>query len=544
MIKIYGKGDTVSNSEYWDGRTTYNGLTQYLKNLNNSIALRDIFNDNNETFAFIESINSSQFVAGGVVRYSFSNEFDIKYTDFFETTINNITRYYVRCSPGIGVNDGFAYINKPATELAVAELAEILLLDPDDDESIEIRYNYASDTFKARINIIVDKRMEVLVFANNNDFENDNQPGYNTGIEMIYEMYNDVNLTKYFDDSIGDDLAKVDLEKTVELTATGTYHWVLTTLGQLELVSSVSTEFEIGNLTIVSLAAGIDSFDNSHTYSGETEVVSGDLIVTGDLTVQGTTTTIDSETVLIEDNIITLNSNQTGTPPPALQSGIEIERGDETNYQFIFDETTDTFLIGEIGNLEPVATRTTSMTDRGIAIWNDINTQLETAGIGKILNTTNATSTTTGALQIAGGVGIEKDLYANQIYGAVWNDIAEFMYFSEKSNPGDVLIMTEKGVCKSDKKGSRKVIGVHSDTFGYALGSEKKDKKTPVGISGRVYVKIKEPCEIGDLLISDKNGFASVKKWYHIGTGKIIGKATQSKLEYDEERIEILILMG
>ena len=544
MIRVYGKGDTVSGSEYWDGRTTYNGLTQYLKNLNNNIALRNIFNDNNETFAFIESINSSQFVAGGVVRYSFSNEFDIKYTDYFETIINNITRYYVRCSPGIAVNDGYAYINKPATELAVAELSEILLLDPDDDEKIEIRYNYEDDTFKARINIIVDKRMEVLVFANDNDFENDNQPGYNTGIEMIYEMYNDVNLTKYFDDSIGDDLAKIDLEKTVELTAIGTYYWVITTLGQLELVSSITTEFAIGNLTISDLSSGIDSFDNFHVYSGETEVVSGDLIVTGDLTVQGTTTTIDSENVLIKDNIITLNSNQTGIPLPSLQSGIEINRGDLTNYQFVFDEATDTFLIGEIGSLQPVATRTASMTDRGIAIWNNTSTQLETAGIGKILNATNATSTTTGSLQIAGGVGIAKDLYADKIYGAVWNDVAEFMYFSEKSKPGDVLIMTDKGVCKSDKKGNKEVVGVHSDTFGYALGSDEKNRKTPVGISGRVFVKIKEPCKIGDLLISNKDGFASVKKWYHIGMGRVIGKATHSKLEYDEERIEMLIMMG
>ena len=42
--------------------------------------------------------------------------------------------------------------------------------------------------------------------------------------------------------------------------------------------------------------------------------VGGDLIVTGDLTVSGTTTTVNTETILLADNIITLNSNETGTP--------------------------------------------------------------------------------------------------------------------------------------------------------------------------------------------------------------------------------------
>ena len=39
----------------------------------------------------------------------------------------------------------------------------------------------------------------------------------------------------------------------------------------------------------------------------------GDLTISGNLTVSGTTTTVDSNTVTIADNILTLNSDATGT---------------------------------------------------------------------------------------------------------------------------------------------------------------------------------------------------------------------------------------
>ena len=69
--------------------------------------------------------------------------------------------------------------------------------------------------------------------------------------------------------------------------------------------------------------------------------VSGTLTVGGNLVVSGTTTTVNTEEVLIEDNILTLNSSQTGTPSNTLKSGFEIERGDEANAALVWDEGTD-----------------------------------------------------------------------------------------------------------------------------------------------------------------------------------------------------------
>jgi hypothetical protein len=85
--------------------------------------------------------------------------------------------------------------------------------------------------------------------------------------------------------------------------------------------------------------------------------VGENVVVSGNLVVSGTTTTVNSETVNIADNIIVLNSNETGTP--SQNGGITIERGTATNYSFLFDETTNNWTLGDrtltantfIGNL-------------------------------------------------------------------------------------------------------------------------------------------------------------------------------------------------
>jgi len=82
------------------------------------------------------------------------------------------------------------------------------------------------------------------------------------------------------------------------------------------------------------------------------------VVVSGNLTVSGTTTTVDSTTVNIGDNIIVLNTDETGTP--SQDAGIEIERGTETNASFLWIEgddywkTSGNFAIGAITEITSV----------------------------------------------------------------------------------------------------------------------------------------------------------------------------------------------
>lgn len=86
--------------------------------------------------------------------------------------------------------------------------------------------------------------------------------------------------------------------------------------------------------------------------SGQTTTVGGALVVSGDLTVNGTTTTVNTQTLLVEDNLITLNSNAPG--PTTASAGIEVYRGPafptptvrwsepDSSWQFSNDGTTYT----------------------------------------------------------------------------------------------------------------------------------------------------------------------------------------------------------
>ena len=150
----------------------------------------------------------------------------------------------------------------------------------------------------------------------------------------------------------------------------------------------------------------------------------GDVTVGGNFTVSGTTTTVDTTELLVEDNMITVNKNQTGTPMSTLVSGIEVERGDETNYRFVFTEDDDTFRIGEVASEQAVATREDAPTDEGVAFWNDTDKRFDTSstfvydgtnvGIGTTnpVNLLDITNTTTqpaivinDARSVAAGIG-------------------------------------------------------------------------------------------------------------------------------------------
>ncbi len=90
----------------------------------------------------------------------------------------------------------------------------------------------------------------------------------------------------------------------------------------------------------------------AQTFAG-TKTFSDDIVVTGDLTVNGNTVTLNTATLSVEDNIIILNNGVTGTP--AVNAGIEVERGTSTNASVTWNESTDTWTAGLAGSELPIA---------------------------------------------------------------------------------------------------------------------------------------------------------------------------------------------
>lgn len=108
---------------------------------------------------------------------------------------------------------------------------------------------------------------------------------------------------------------------------------------------TVNSNLDLGSNTVTAATFFGNLTGNISASSGTTTM--NNLVVDGDLTVGGTTTTVNTETINLADNIITLNSNATGSA--SQNAGIEIERGDDTNVTLRWNETTDTWEATEDG---------------------------------------------------------------------------------------------------------------------------------------------------------------------------------------------------
>ena len=105
----------------------------------------------------------------------------------------------------------------------------------------------------------------------------------------------------------------------------------------------------------------------------------GNLTIGGNLTISGSTTTVNSNTVNIGDSIITLNSDETGTPSE--DAGIEVERGNQTNKTLFWDESASRWTVGNetfvagtfIGNVTgTVSSAGVLSTARNFALTGDV----------------------------------------------------------------------------------------------------------------------------------------------------------------------------
>ena len=96
-----------------------------------------------------------------------------------------------------------------------------------------------------------------------------------------------------------------------------------------------------------------------------------------------------------------------------------------------------------------------------------------------------------------------------RIYGAVWNDYAEFRKGQmDNLKPGQVVTEIGNGEMKLANKKLQKGCKILSDTYGFALG-ETKECKLPIAVAGRVLVycdTAKEELEPGDCLCANYTG--------------------------------------
>jgi hypothetical protein len=108
-----------------------------------------------------------------------------------------------------------------------------------------------------------------------------------------------------------------------------------------------------------------------------------DLNVTGNLTVVGQTVYANTETVLIKDNIITLNAAISQSGSPVSNAGIEIDRGSSANAYLIWDETGDRWVYSSDGTTY-YAIADAGRLDSAFTQANTANANANTANINAI----------------------------------------------------------------------------------------------------------------------------------------------------------------
>ena len=211
-------------------------------------------------------------------------------------------------------------------------------------------------------------------------------------------------------------------------------------------------------------------------YLNDNAEVNGNLVVGGNLTVSGTTTTVNSETISLADNIIDLNSNFT-TGTPTENAGIKIKRGDSSDVQIRWNESTDKWEFTNNGTdfseLAPIASPTFTGTVSGITS--------AMVGLGNVNNTSDAGKPVSTATQTA--LDLKANLASPTFTGT--NTVANITV-SGTSN------MSANGVQFSDgtqtKMGVASLTAIKSAVAGNttldALGTDANTRDTLVPING------------------------------------------------------------
>ena len=128
-------------------------------------------------------------------------------------------------------------------------------------------------------------------------------------------------------------------------------------------VSAISTStISQGNSSVAVVDSGTGTVTVTVDGSTALTVDANGVTVAGNFTVSGTQTVVNSNTINLADNIITLNSDHTGAPTQ--NAGLLVERGDEADAQLRWNEGTDKWTFTNDGAVYyPIAVSTDDLAE-------------------------------------------------------------------------------------------------------------------------------------------------------------------------------------
>ena len=221
--------------------------------------------------------------------------------------------------------------------------------------------------------------------------------------------------------------------------------------------------------SILNIAGGINS-SGTNTFSGKTSFTTNPVTISNGLNVSG----------------------------PAKFSG-------SVKYTDTIDSTGTTNLNGT-QNLGGATTNITSGT-LNVTAQTVFNNDVTSSKKVTVNNELQANS-----LYVKNNIKADGSITGSQVFGSVFNDYAEFFPRSGYTEPGDIIALdmdSEKEAYKRASAGDKLLIGVHSNQFSHLIGGENPpegrgfveyniNKYIPIGLAGRVKVKVLAPIEKGD----------------------------------------------
>lgn len=150
--------------------------------------------------------------------------------------------------------------------------------------------------------------------------------------------------------------------------------------------------------------------------------------------------------------------------------------------QEIYNQLIDKRTITINGNVINFDENALYLTDVDMNQWADTKVTTRENTTSRNLYVTGCEGSMTGPLGYNTNVYI--DCAENVLYGAAWNDYAEFR-IADSTEAGRVICENGDDTLSLAKERMQPGAAIISDTFGFAIGETEK-AKTPIAVSGRV----------------------------------------------------------
>ena len=137
----------------------------------------------------------------------------------------------------------------------------------------------------------------------------------------------------------------------------------------------------------------------------------------------------------------------------------------------------------------------------------ELNKANSFTGVQTFTGSVESTSKTNGTVVITGGLGVQGDLFANRVWGAVWNDLADCVDVPDNTvlEPGYAYCFDGENYFKSTKYLEDGFIGIHSDTAGFYMG-KRPSTQLHAGVAGFVLAHVDKEYPVGTPLTCGEGG--------------------------------------